>query len=167
MHRAAQDKNTLVIGWGNELRGDDAAGLHFVRRLESVDPPGVDTLEVPQLTPELALDVAGAGKVIFVDASLSGETKACREPRLQKVGPASSPPTASRRIPTCIHSLGPEGVLDLAESLYGHRPEAWILSLPVESLEIGFGLSDFAEDAISKAFSSLVPDHSSFNPVPS
>lgn len=165
MTRVFQGKGTLVIGWGNELRRDDAAGLHFVRRLEAENLPGVATMELPQLTPELALDVAGAGKVVFVDASVSEASAACREPKLEKLGLSSSPSAPVRQIPTCIHSLGPEGVLELAEGLYGRRPEAWILSLPVESLEIGFGLSVFAEEGIEKAFRFLSPETSSFNPV--
>ena len=160
-----QGKGTLVIGWGNELRSDDAAGLHFVRRLEAEKLPGVETMEVPQLTPELALDVAGAGKVVFVDASVSGTSTTCREPKLEKLGFSSSSAVPTRQIPTCIHSLGPEGVLELAQGLYGQRPEAWILSLPVESLEIGFGLSVFAEEGIEKAFDFLSPDNTSSNPV--
>lgn len=163
----AQRTRTLVIGWGNELRSDDAAGLHFVRRLEAEKLPGVETMEVPQLTPELALDVAGAGKVVFVDASVSEASTARRDPKLEKIGFPSSCATPTRQIPTCIHSLGPEGVLELAEGLYGQRPEAWILSLPVESLEIGFGLSVFAEKGIEKAFHFLSPDNASSNPVPS
>ncbi len=159
-------EHTLVIGWGNELRSDDAAGLHFVRRLAAGHLPKVETMEVPQLTPELAFDVAEAEKVIFVDAGLPDASPSCREPKIKKVDASKLGETDSRQIPTCIHSLGPEGVLQLAEGLYDRRPEAWILSLPVASFAIGFGLSVLAEEGINQALRSLYPEQTFSNPVP-
>lgn len=35
----------LVIGVGNEFRGDDAAGLHIARKVKEAAPPGVSVLE--------------------------------------------------------------------------------------------------------------------------
>ncbi len=65
----------LVIGYGNELRGDDGIGPHVVSELAALELPGVLTRIVHQLLPELAAELADTCLVIFVDAQLriSGE----------------------------------------------------------------------------------------------
>ena len=60
----------LVIGYGNELRGDDGAGPSVGRAVASWHLPGVRTLAVHQLTPELAEDLAQTKRVVFVDAAV-------------------------------------------------------------------------------------------------
>src|ERR1043165_3956952 len=60
----------LVIGYGNELRGDDAAGPEVARSIAELQLPGVEVLVRPILTPELADNVAQAATVIFVDAGM-------------------------------------------------------------------------------------------------
>ena len=64
---------TLVIGYGNELRGDDAVGPLVARTAESWQRPGLRALAVQQLTPELAEDIAGAygGRAKRVQAARS------------------------------------------------------------------------------------------------
>ena len=58
----------LVIGYGNELRGDDGVGPAAARAVAGWNRPGIVALDVHQLTPELADDVGQAGYVVFVDA---------------------------------------------------------------------------------------------------
>ena len=60
---------TLVFGWGNRSRGDDALGPLFVERLLATRPAGVEGLEDYQLQVEHALDLVGRRRVLFVDAS--------------------------------------------------------------------------------------------------
>ena len=50
----------LVIGYGNELRGDDGAGIMVARRIAENPPPGVRSIVARQLTPELADELAYA-----------------------------------------------------------------------------------------------------------
>lgn len=38
-------QHTVIIGIGNELRGDDAAGVEVVRRLQEYDLPGVTLID--------------------------------------------------------------------------------------------------------------------------
>jgi len=44
----------LLIGYGNELRGDDAIGPLVARALAELRLPGTQVLALTQLTPELA-----------------------------------------------------------------------------------------------------------------
>ena len=57
----------LLIGIGNELRGDDAVGLIAVRRF-AAQHPDLRTLTVQQLTADLALGLGDHDPVVFVDA---------------------------------------------------------------------------------------------------
>src|SRR5579864_2493011 len=65
--RAGRD-GTLIVGYGNSLRGDDAVGLLAAGRLAGC---GYDAVAVPQLLPELAARMAAARRVIFIDAHTS------------------------------------------------------------------------------------------------
>jgi hypothetical protein len=62
----------LLIGYGNELRGDDGVGPYVAREIDRRDLPGVRTFALHQLAPELAEEIAGADGVIFVDAEECG-----------------------------------------------------------------------------------------------
>src|SRR5437879_921160 len=61
--------HTLVVGYGNSLRRDDAVGLHVADAVWQLGLPGVRVISVQQLTPELAVALAEAPRAIFVDAS--------------------------------------------------------------------------------------------------
>ena len=62
---------TLIIGYGNLLRGDDAVGCRAAYELEQLfrDDPDVEVIASQQLTPEMADDVAGSDFVLFLDAA--------------------------------------------------------------------------------------------------
>ena len=62
---------TLVFGWGNASRGDDALGPLFIERLRALALPGVECLDDYQLQPEHALDLIGRERVLFIDAGLA------------------------------------------------------------------------------------------------
>lgn len=64
--------HTLVIGCGNALRGDDAAGPFLVRRLgERVLPEGVRCTDGGTSGMNVAFEMRGIAEVIFVDACRS------------------------------------------------------------------------------------------------
>jgi hydrogenase maturation protease len=62
----------IVIGIGNEFRGDDAAGLLVVRRLKKKQPAGVELREQSGEAIALMETMDGADAVILVDAVQSG-----------------------------------------------------------------------------------------------
>lgn len=65
--------NYLVIGSGNTLRNDDAAGQIVADRVATWKLPNLQSLAVHQLTPELAEYLANCDTVIFVDAVISSK----------------------------------------------------------------------------------------------
>lgn len=64
---------TLIVGCGNLLRGDDAAGPVLVRRLHDAGlPAGVEIADGGTSGMDVAFRMRGAGRVILVDACVSG-----------------------------------------------------------------------------------------------
>ena len=130
----------LVIGYGNELRGDDAAGPCVARRVAGWGRPEVDGLAVHQLTPELAAALAGAEMVVFVDACAAGEEREVCVRRLE-AGPGA----------VVGHTSDPRWLLALAEAAYGRRPEAWLVTVPAADFGLGGRLSATATEGVAVA----------------
>lgn len=65
--------DTIVVGCGNLLRGDDAAGPVLVRQLADLDlPPNVRLIDGGTAGMDVAFAMRGARRVIVVDASAIG-----------------------------------------------------------------------------------------------
>jgi hydrogenase maturation protease len=121
-------RTTLVIGYGNTLRGDDGAGPRIAEVVARQAWPGVAAVVVHQLTPELAARIAEAELVIFVDARLAASaSEACDVRRIE----TSARPTSAG------HVCDPRSLLSLAEQAFGHRPEA--VSVTIPALDLAFG----------------------------
>ena len=119
---------TLVIGYGNTLRGDDGTGFRIAEAVEAWGLPEIKSLPCHQLTPELAAEIAETDRVIFVDATLP------QNPHspiiLERIFPEQSP-----AMPT--HHSSPASLLALTQRLYGKQPLAYAMLLP--SWEMGYG----------------------------
>lgn len=63
----------IVIGYGNDLRGEDGFGVEVIRKLQLQSNAQNNTklIEVYQLTPELCLELLEASEIIFIDAAFS------------------------------------------------------------------------------------------------
>lgn len=133
--------NVLLIGYGNPGRGDDGLGPAFS---EAISACGLTSLEVEtdyQLVAEHALAVTERDLVVFVDAMM-GEEVSFRFGRI----------VAARPEALGSHSLRPETVLALADTLYGGAPEAWVLGISgYEFGEVREGLSKQAEANLEAA----------------
>lgn len=142
----------LVIGYGNELRGDDAIGVIVAQQVSGRGLPGVRAIATAQLTPELAADLAQAGMAIFVDARPIGRGlgELAGEERVEWQALAPSPRN---------HSLGhisdPQALLALALALYGHAPPAWLLAVPAQCFELGAPISAIGRRGIAAAARSI------------
>jgi hydrogenase maturation protease len=130
MKRESVARRVLVIGYGNELRGDDGIGAHLARAA-AARWPQVRALAVHQLTPELAEAVADASRVIFVDAraTVEGEpVQVCRvEPRWADGALG--------------HTGDARTILALARDLFDQTPPAWRVTVTAPRLDLGESLS--------------------------
>jgi len=131
-------EKTLIIGYGNPLRGDDGLGWHAAQQLDmSIHIENVEIISCHQLTPELADPVSKADFVIFIDACWGDAPgKICCGP--VEVGLSSH--TDSKHT-TLSHYFDPPTLIALAQGLYGRRPEAFVLSVSSRSFGYGEGLS--------------------------
>jgi hydrogenase maturation protease len=123
--------DTLVVGYGNELRRDDGAGCLVVRELAALALPGVRTRVVQQLVPELAAEMAEASRVFFVDALAAGARDEVTLDRLEPLPFAAG----------LGHVSDPGGLLSLTGAVYGRAPEAWLVAVAGEDFAPGEGLS--------------------------
>ncbi len=120
---------TLVFGWGNASRGDDALGPLFVERLQREwgEGAGVDFLDDYQLQPEHALDLIGRRRVLLVDASR--DAAAPFEARPLQAAEDSSIST---------HALSPQALLAVYRRLQGEEPPpVTLLAIRGERFELG------------------------------
>ena len=117
----------LVIGYGNEIRGDDGVGPYVANLVETWSLPGVRCCTVHQLTPELAALAADAALAIFIDACPAEAGQAVR------VYPVEPEPGKSG----VGHTANPRTLLDLAKTVYGRCPTAYLVAIP--GTDFGFG----------------------------
>lgn len=123
----------LVIGYGNSLRGDDAAGREAARQLAQIfrKEPDISVLSVHQLAPELAEDISGAEFVLFIDAAVADAPGAIRK----------TPLFAEEARAAITHTVSPQQLLLAASHLYGEAPEAIGLTLSGKCFDAGKPLS--------------------------
>jgi hydrogenase maturation protease len=131
----------LVIGYGNGLRSDDGVGLRVAAVAASWELPGLESISVHQLTPELAEPLASAELAIFVDARLADRGEAVETQPLEPLG---SPGMSG-------HASDPRLLLALAQAVYGRHPRAWLVTVPAEDFSLGEGLSTTAECGAEQA----------------
>lgn len=131
----------LVIGYGNELRGDDGIGPHVARAVAAERSVGLQVLAVHQLTPELAEPLSRVRLAVFVDASMSGVAGSVV---VTPLCPATNGTLSG-------HVSKPACLLGLAETLYGHHPEAWLVTIAAVDVGLGETLSPEARSGVSEA----------------
>jgi hydrogenase maturation protease len=132
----------VVIGYGNDLRGDDGAGRRVAAAVARWRQPGVRALEVHQLTPELAVELAAAEAAIFVDAYQAEADQT--QVRVQPIEPDGAYQPRG-------HSGEPQALLALARLAYGRCPPAWWLTVPAHCFAYGAGLSPQTRRAAAAA----------------
>lgn len=143
----------LVIGCGNTLRGDDAAGYVIAESVEQWGLPGIRALPVHQLAPELAEELAAASEAVFVDAALLTQSRRVGETAsglwVSEVGVGNSLPATS----PMGHSMKPDELLTFTRQLYGRSPRTWVLGVPAYSFESPDTISAATRQSMDNAYS--------------
>ena len=134
-------KTAIVIGYGNDLRSDDAIGQLIANTIKSWDLPNLKSLAVHQLTPELAEPLANTDLVIFVDACINSQFS---EVQVQSL-------LASELNTINTHIGNPLSLLALSQILSDHYPQAWLVTVPGVNFELGDRISPIAEKGIQIA----------------
>lgn len=117
---------TLVIGYGNTLRRDDAAGV-YAAGLIGQRYPGVECLTVQQLTSDMAITLAHYRTVVFIDASATAN-----ELRVTKLRPTNA------MVEYDSHSMTPQMLLNASNDLYGIIPRETVqIEIPANDFTLG------------------------------
>jgi hydrogenase maturation protease len=131
----------LLIGYGCELRGDDAVGQLIARTVAEWHRPDLRCLAVPSLVPELCAEMSQADGVLFVDAGAVSE-----------VGISE---LRGRRCDALGHTSDPANLLALTEVVYDRKPRAWLVTVPAREFEPGLGLSALAQAGVAAALARI------------
>ena len=128
-----------LIGYGNPGRGDDGLGPALAARM--ADMPEVEATSDYQLTVDHALLIADARIVVFADAKMNVDTP-------YEFGPVA----ASADHDVTSHSLSPQAVLALCQTLYEHTPKAFVMGIAGHDFgEVKEGLSPLAKRNLTLA----------------
>lgn len=145
---AADD--VLVIGVGNDLRGDDGAGQAVIRELARAKIPGLRALWSHQLVPELVEPIAGARLVVFVDAAYRDTAPAPPADGVIVRPIRPRPPSIGG------HQAEPGALLGLAQLAGLPVPQAYLISIPGQDFDLGARLSPPTRAAVSRAVHSVL-----------
>jgi hydrogenase maturation protease len=135
----------LILGTGNALRGDDAAGLHAARRLRGRLPASVTVIE-REGDLATALDVwKGHDAVVVIDAMRSGGrpgtiVRLRAHERALPIGFARS----------STHSFGLAEVVELGRAMQALPASVIVYGIEGKSFALGEGLSPEVEPAVGE-----------------
>jgi len=149
--------HALVVGFGNELRGDDGVGqvvaeAVWSRRHGVPALAGAAFIWCAQLLPEVALDLSGASFAVFVDAACDGSApgsvhlrrldhEVAGKDRVGQVAGAWG----------CWVDLSPTALLSLSAQLFGAAPPAVLVTVSVDAPMTWVGLSPVISAAVPAA----------------
>jgi hydrogenase maturation protease len=139
MNNAPQ--TVLVIGYGNDLRSDDAVGKRVAEAVATWKLPYVQALAVHQLTPELTVKLTDVERAIFVDAY---RATPAQEVQVRPLEPVHTGGIAG-------HTGDPQSLLALTKALYSYCPRAWWVTIPGVNFEVGDSLSLPARRGVAEA----------------
>jgi hydrogenase maturation protease len=132
----------VVVGVGNAVRGDDAAGLAVAGRVRERGPDGVAVVECEQEPTRLLDAWDGADLALVVDASLSGA-----EPGTVHRFDATVDPVPARVFRSSTHAFGIGDAVELGRAL-GRLP-ARVVVYGIEGAD--FGLGSGVSDPVARA----------------
>ena len=130
---------TLVIGYGNPMRSDDAAGIYAVNEITKKKIPGVVTATMQQIQVELLEEAVYCDKVIFVDAATKED-----EVSIKKIQMSTSELVST-------HHLSPDLFLQLAKTIYEKDLDLYVCSIKGENFAVGNLLSAETAKRVRKA----------------
>jgi len=142
--------STLIVGYGNPSRGDDALGPAANNAIERLmtDHPAWGEVEIVtdfQLQIEFVTDLANRQRIVFIDAAASGA-----EPFA--FGPLEAKEDAS----ITTHSLSPASLLTVYRSFHGaEAPPSFLLGIRGYDFELGTPLSAGAQRNLDAAVAML------------
>lgn len=129
-----EEKNILVVGVGNTLRGDDGIGAAVCNLVEQLNLTGVSITTTHQLHIEQAEAFSEYDIVIIVDAAVTGDGVVFNE--VTEESHAASPAS---------HHINAAALLALLKQLYKKDIRMMLCAVRGENFEMGEQLSTTAQ----------------------
>jgi hydrogenase maturation protease len=143
----------VVIGVGNPLRGDDAAGVAVAERLRERVPAGAEVVSCSEEPSRLMDAWAGARTVVLVDTVASGAPPGTIH-RFE-AGEARVPAQAFR---SSTHAIGIAETIELARAL-GRLPErVLVYGIEAGGFATGAELTPAVEAAVAGVVGAVLSD---------
>ncbi|MBL4701071.1 MAG: hydrogenase maturation protease [Phycisphaeraceae bacterium] len=140
-------KRALIIGFGSEIRGDDAFGPQIACLLEDIVHPAVMVDICQGLTPDIALTISEVDLVIFIDCAVGNEPGRIKH---QCITPSDD------KSLSMVHFLSPESLLTWCGSLYGKLPQAHVFTVTGQCYEISDNLTELVQQAMPKVIDQVL-----------
>ena len=137
----------LVIGIGNELRGDDGAGIEVARRLRGLAAEAGIDVRAQQGEPAGLIDAwSGRKAVLVVDTMRSGAELGT----ICRFDASCEPLPAQLRGSPSTHALSLAEAIELARALEQLPPRVVVFAIEGQRFETGAALSDEVQAVIPK-----------------
>jgi hydrogenase maturation protease len=150
---ASTGRGAVVIGVGNELRGDDAAGLVVARRLRERAATQAVVLACEADPAGLLEAWQGAALAIIVDTVVSGA-----QPGTVQRFDVSSVPLPGRLVGSSTHALGVAEAIELARALRRLPRRTIVYGIEGRSFVTGAALHPSVERAVDETLRRVVAE---------
>ena len=144
---------TVVIGIGNRLRGDDAAGVVVAEQLRSRVPAGVEVVSCDEEPSRLMEAWEGADSVVLVDTVSSGAA-----PGTLHRFEAGDEPVPARAFRSSTHAIGIGETIELARALGRLPRRVRVYGVEAGGFETGAPLTREVEDAVAFLVNDVLAD---------
>jgi len=114
----------VIIGYGNELRGEDAFGIDTIKELQKLELKNTKLLSMHQLTPELVLQLLDADEIVFIDVSYDAKNHYALACSLTEQNNLN-----------LSHHISPKTIICMLKSLYTKSPKFFIYSMISKNFE--------------------------------
>lgn len=143
----------VLVGIGNDLRGDDGVGLEVVRRAQLRVPPEVGVVLCGQEATPLLDVLDRAEGVVVVDAVASGAA-----PGLLHRFDASAATVPARSFRSSTHAFGVGEAIELARALGQLPPAVVVIGVEATQFGAGEGLSAPVRAAVEPAVRAVLEE---------
>ena len=157
--RSREMSPVLVIGIGNDFRGDDAVGLEIARQIRNINLDDVAVCEQGGEVTTLLESWDGCDAVLLIDAIRSGArpgTVICFDARTRSIPHVFVPHVSS-------HGVGVAEIIELARMLDRLPRRLIIYGVEGASFDPGIGLSSSVRAAIDQTVQRIVREIERFS----
>ena len=124
----------VIIGYGNELRGEDAFGLDVIKELQKLSLKDTKLISAHQLTPEMTLELKEVDEIIFIDT--------CFDEKNPYALACSLIEQSSLNL---SHHISPKTIIQMLNTLYNKHPKFSIYSMMSSSFDEIMDLKKYRE----------------------